>query len=486
MLLCEAYRIGLASLLAAGFVWASTPAARAGDPIDDALRDEAPKIMKFIKDHGYHTVGVLKFAVKKGTQAESLHAGTLNAKMAARIEHALILLNDPKAPIDILHDTSRAASVQSRAATYRNAQGRRGLFEHSYPVAWGTQTKKPDVLLTGEVLVSKDMKTITIVVQAFIARKPEAVEEVLRIKNVPTDRDVLASLGQSFVLSRRLKHKGARDLDQAAADDASKRDDTSANPLKDSDDPVKLDIFYDGTPVTIEADPANPGEVKVRSQKAKDPTEGQKVKFVITNKSSDTVGAVLAVNGKSTLFEEDLTSKAPGECTKWILAPGEAYTIEGFYMSDDGKQVRPFKVLSDDDSAKSDLAPDQKGLFTLYAFNTVTDASSASLNVSSQGGDLSRSPAGHPGKRSLAELQAALSATNGTASSHGRLVVEHTTHHAAKSRRVRQKGGRGLIVEDTTSSTGSNLNRMDKTFDPKPAMSLTIRYYAAAASTPAQ
>jgi hypothetical protein len=44
------------------------------------------------------------------------------------------------------------------------------------------------------------VKTLSIVVQAFSSRKPEAIEEVVRIKNVPTDRDVLASIGQSFVL----------------------------------------------------------------------------------------------------------------------------------------------------------------------------------------------------------------------------------------------------------------------------------------------
>ena len=374
----NSFKAGAALALSVALAGTLAPSAIA-DTIDAALRDEAPRIMKYIHSHGYHTVGVLKFAVRKGTRAESLDCGTLNAKMAARLEHALILLNDPSAPIDVLHDVGRAATAQSRGATFRNAQGRRGLFEHDYSVAWGSQKKKPDMFLTGEVLVNKDMKTLSIVVQAFNSRKPEAIEEVVRIKNVPTDRDVLASIGQSFVLSRRLGHKSARELDEAAADDASKRDGTSANPLKDSDDPVQLEIFYDGAPVALEADTSSPGEVRVGThQKAADPKEGQKVKFVVTNKSSDTVGVVLAVNGKSTLFLEDLTSKSPGECTKWILAPGEAYTIEGFYMSEDGKQVRAFKVLSDDESAKTDLSPDQKGVFTLFAFRPIAGGTSTS------------------------------------------------------------------------------------------------------------
>ena len=74
------------SLLLAGMLGALTASARAG-VIDDALREEAPKIMKYVKDHGYHTVGVLKFAVKKGNQPVSLNAGTLNTQIARSLEH---------------------------------------------------------------------------------------------------------------------------------------------------------------------------------------------------------------------------------------------------------------------------------------------------------------------------------------------------------------------------------------------------------------
>ena len=56
--------------------------------------------------------------------------------------------------LDILHDAGRGAA-QARGATLRNAPGRRGLFDHTYPVAWGSQKKKPDAFLTGEILVAK-------------------------------------------------------------------------------------------------------------------------------------------------------------------------------------------------------------------------------------------------------------------------------------------------------------------------------------------
>jgi hypothetical protein len=459
-------------------IGARFPSATRADSIDAILLQEAPRVMKYLKDHHYGTVGVLRFVVKKGAQPASLNAGTLNAMMAARVEHALILLNDPARPIDVIHDASRFAAAQSRSATLRNAQGHHGLFEHAYPLAWGAQKKRPDAFLTGEVLVEKTMKTLTIVIQAFDAKKPETIEEVLRVRNVPTDRNVLASIGQSFVLSRRLGHRSARDLDAAAADDASKRDETGANPLQDGDGPVKLEIFYDRTPVTLEADAGSPGEVQVQSRKAADPKQGQKVKFVVSNVSKDTVGVVLAVNGKSTLFLDDLTSKSPGQCTKWILAPGESYTIEGFYMTEDGKDVRAFKVLSDEESAKANLPPAQKGVYSLFVFRPVAagTGTATALNITAEGGELSQSPQLDPGTHSLAETQAGLQASNHTRSLNGRLVAERPRRPTSPARHATQKGGRGLVVEDTQGSAGSHLNRVKTQFDPQPAMALSIRY----------
>jgi hypothetical protein len=93
--------------------------------------------MKYLRAHSYLTVGVLKFTIKKGDKAASLTAGSLNTKMATSLENALILLNDDKhKPINIIHDASRSAAGQSRGATFRNAHGRRGLFEHTYALAW--------------------------------------------------------------------------------------------------------------------------------------------------------------------------------------------------------------------------------------------------------------------------------------------------------------------------------------------------------------
>jgi hypothetical protein len=481
----ERFTIGFVSLLMAAFA-GMAPARAQADVIDDALREEAPKIMKYIKDHGYHTVGVLKFVVKKGNQPVSLNAGTLNTKIARSLEHALILLNDPSKPIDIIKDASKAAAGQSRSATFRSPKGRRGLLDHTYPLAWGPQHKHPDAFLTGEVLVAKDMKTLTLVIAAFDRKKPDTLAEVLQVKNLPVNRDILAGIGQSFVLPRKLSHHGARDLDEAASTDAAANDKTGASPASDADDPVKLQIFYDDQLVNLDADPTSPGELKVRRNTAKDPKEGQKVKFVIANTTQDTVGVVLAIDGKSTLFAEDLANKQAGECTKWMLGPGQTYTIEGFYMSEDGKELHPFKVLSDDDSAKVDLAPEQKGVFSMFVFRPGGSTSnSESLNVSAADGELSQSPKTQPATSSLADVQAGIRAVTHTRAVNGRLVAEHVVRRPVSPRHVTQKGGRGLIVQDTQATSGGNLNRVDSKLDSQPAMSLFIRYWTAPATTTA-
>jgi len=462
--------------LVASILAFATSAARADDPINKALRPELPKILKYVKDHGYHTVGVLKFTVKKGNQSRILDAGTLNTSMALRLENALAMLIDENTTIDVIHEASQTAAAHNHGATFKTAQGRSDLFDIAYPIVWDSPRKTPDIFLTGEFLVDKDMKQSTIVIQEFDRRQPEAVHEVLRITNVPTDRDVLVGIGQSFVLSQPLQPQGPEDIDVAAASDASRRDENRSNPLQDSDDPIKLEVFYNDTPVSLETDPNSPGELRVRRDKAVDPKEGQRVKFVVTNKTKETVGVVLAVNGKSTLFQEDLTTRSTGECTKWILGPGQSYTIRGFYMSEDGKALRPFKVLSDEESAEVELAPEQKGVFSLFVFR---GESSVAMDISTEGGDLGRSLKMKPGVHGRAEVQASLRTATHTRVSNGRLLAEHVTRHPVPIRRAPQKGGRGLVVEDSSRAPGSSLNRVDARLDPQPSMSLFIRYYTA-------
>src|SRR5262249_21143953 len=155
-------------------------------------------------------------------------------------------------------------------------------------VAWGNDKRKPDVLLTGEVQLGKDMKSVGVVIRAFDQKHPDKMEDVVRLSGIKTDRDILAGAGQSFVVPRKLG--GA--LDEGAAEDAARRDENPKdNPLQSPEDPIKFEVIYDGQPVTLEPDQASPGELKARSSKtAQDAREGQKVNFKVTNTSKDKIG----------------------------------------------------------------------------------------------------------------------------------------------------------------------------------------------------
>ena len=128
------------------------------------------------------------------------------------------------------------------------------------------------------------------------------------------------------------------------------------------------DPLHDDQPVTLESDTTNPGELKVRHNKTGDPKEGQKVKFVISNTTKDTVGVVLAIDGKSTLFAEDLTSKQPGECTKWILARASRTRSKGSTRARTAKRSTRSKCYPTTNPPRSSLPRIKKGCFPCSCF----------------------------------------------------------------------------------------------------------------------
>ena len=148
-------------------MWAS-PVESWGQAIETAVRGEAPRVMQYVKDHHYGTVGVLKFAIKKGDHPAVLDAG--HRSMPRWPRGSSTRVGYPERPIhqiDIIHDAGASAASRKHAATYRNAAGRRALFEQEYALAWGDQNKRPDAFLTSEVIVAKDMKTMEVIVQLF-------------------------------------------------------------------------------------------------------------------------------------------------------------------------------------------------------------------------------------------------------------------------------------------------------------------------------
>lgn len=472
---CKAPSLWLAAGVLLLCVSGSAAAPPHADSLDERLLAEMPKVVKYLNEHQYHSVGVLKFSVKKGHQAASYNVGTLNTKMALRLEHALVMANDSRHPITILQDPT-AEAAKSRGLTLGTAKGRRALLDHAYPVAWGNKHQKPDALLTGEVALDGNMRQATITIKAFEHRHPERMETVATIKNLKADRELLASAGQSFVVPRRLA--GARGLeegaaDDAAADDAANRDKSGSNPLKSADDPIKLEILYDGQPVALVADDSSPGELKARRSKTQaDVREGQAVGFKITNTSQSKIGVVLAINGRNTLFQEDLTQRNAGECSKWILDPGETYAVNGFYMSNDGKSVFPFRVLSDEESAKVEMAPEHKGVYSLYVFSEGTGSAETAQNI-----ELARKIRAK--SNSASEAKENLKRGLHVKEVNGRLVRDSSATSARPAtRHAKNPSGRGLVVAGNEAGTGSQLKELQVKFNPEPIMTVFVRYYA--------
>jgi len=137
----DARRLGrvLVATIILGLTGPSTaqpPAAPAAEPetIDRALLKHAPEILRDLRSHGYKNVGVLKFRVQKEDGPISDRIGLINQSLADRLEIALILADELRAPLGIIHDASAVAATLP-AANHLKPEGRRALFGAMYPLA---------------------------------------------------------------------------------------------------------------------------------------------------------------------------------------------------------------------------------------------------------------------------------------------------------------------------------------------------------------
>src|SRR5262249_22818055 len=142
-----------------------SPGVRA-ETLDGALLRLAPRVMRYLKDHGHQNVGVLKFRIKKDAEPASDQVGPLNLNLATRLEIALVLADDLEKPVGIIHDASAVAATIP-GANHLTQPGRHALFTARYPLAWGDQQVEPDSFLTGDVTVSPDLRALTVSVLAF-------------------------------------------------------------------------------------------------------------------------------------------------------------------------------------------------------------------------------------------------------------------------------------------------------------------------------
>jgi hypothetical protein len=346
----------LAGLIAPALVLASALAApapaRAG-ALERELLNQAPDILKYLRDHRYQKVGVLKFRVQKDGRSTD-NAGPLNLNFASRLETALLLKYDMDADRDLtlLHDAS-ATAAKVPGANHLTPEGRACLFKAEYRALWGKQKMVgADAFLTGRIDFSDDLKTLTVAVCA-IGRDSQAQKVV--VFHAGSGMNTLVEAGESFNLRSFLTKKGTFEevqLDDTAADTAKEAKDGKAalSPLDSK--LVGLEIHY--VDRTTQADRVVTPQGQGEQLLVPEPTQGQDVSFVLKRNDKDPkarYGVVLMVNGVNTLFEERLP---PQRCTKWIIEPNSpAITIRGFQVN--SKTVEPFVVRSPAESKANEV-----------------------------------------------------------------------------------------------------------------------------------
>ena len=329
--------------------------AAAPETIDRALAKHASQISLALRTHSYRNVGVLRFRVKKGDGPISDRVGLLNQSLADRLEIALILANDVRDPIGIIHDAS-AVAAEIPGANLLEPAGRRAFFQAKYPLAWGRSRVSADAFLTGVVLLPADKKTMTVSIEAFDARD-NPVREVSRF-TASTDLPALVEAGESMMV------RGGFDNDEIRQPGRASQSRTE-HPLNDPSAPVALDVYYDNVRVPVDLR-QNPPIVR-------EPVEGQRIEFEVFKRRQDAAryGVVLLINGENSIEHE---RQSACECTKWLLGPGASRVRIRGYQTGKG-DAEAFRVLSKAESRSQVVRFGQDiGMITLVVFRELGPA----------------------------------------------------------------------------------------------------------------
>lgn len=441
----------------AGF--AAGSAASAADDLEKELLKAAPDIVAAIKTKGYQNVGVLKFRVKKGNQAPSDRVGTLNMRLAEKLELALILATKVKDPVGVVRNASTTAATIP-GANHLTVEGRQKLFNGEYPLAWGNSKVVPDAFLTGVAVITSDLRSMTVAVMMF-DKSGQELEKLTQFEAKPDLEDLLDS-GESFTVrgvfdsgslqmsEDARKEKATQEAVQVSltvqkeTEKQSKPVTSTEHPLspKSTAAPISFEVWYDNVPQQI--------EFRDGAAFIKEPTESQKVILVVKRKGPGTqrLGVVLKVNGINTLYKQ----KSPdAQCAPWILEPRlTEFGIRGYQIDKD--VVEPFRVLSQAESKAKELDYGEfVGTVSVSVFKEQTVTPKPTPRI--EGID----------DEDFAVL------TRGT------FPKKTPNNLAAMKAQLGQLATRGLIVEGEKEA--GKIDIAPFTADPVPIMSATLRYY---------
>lgn len=474
-----------------------SPAVARADKLDLKLNEETPKVIKYLKSHGYKNVGVLHFRSQKSTEkAPRFDAGLINGNMAERLENLLVMhdgqAKNPEQPAyGVIHNASATARKEKVGAWYTNETERKKLFKVEYPLAWGDKKVKADAFLTGKVSISEDLKTTRVTIECFDARAPEKIVKVESF-TCDTDRNVVREFNlpytltkaQHQTLARGLKSAKSRDQGQQAqqkvddvvlqqAHQQQKQGNKPQNKPGTQDGPattqtiggIALKITASGKEFTPAANSSQQGFYQMEC-----PPRDTEIVMSLTNTTEKELGVVLKVAGFSTVGEQ---KEAPEQCRKWLVppmsqAPKNVYHIKGFYTGDKFDALKKFVVMSKDE-AKQALQNGQQleniDLIEVYVFGTNPPVTGDPMTISR--GVNARGLRGDAAKKSRSSFQ----------------TLKHDLLKAGRFTKARGRDGDEVIVPDKDTSTVPPPNEKDFP-NPVEVKNLKIRIRPAGQSTP--
>jgi hypothetical protein len=395
-------------LIALALLLSTSPRSVKGEPdnIDVILLKNVPLLVQQLKEAGIRNFGVLPFRLKAHSDVERTAGALIQTNLAARTEQVIAYVRDVDDPVNVVFNMLGQARQQDPQAAYDSEDriARILSFEYAFPVEEMAKTTL-DGFVTGSIEVSEDWKQTTLHFEYYSAKSKMTGRSLPIV--FPTDRKMLLQLGRGFSLtaagwnarglgvqSRNIFAKLAEDeqyqksqgQSAGSADSAARvGTDIAGNPWAKF--PVTLAIKYDGQSQDIKWDTY----ASSFNFTLADPKPKQRVTFEIKNNMSEKLAVVLAINGKSLIYNQNAND--PDSCSKFVLEGGKTYSIPGVYQ-EGLKSFQP--LLGFDDTATPDLVKrfpaDAAGLIHVIVYREVSAEDPGRITHFVSDGDKATSP----------------------------------------------------------------------------------------------
>ena len=366
-----------------GLVVAAFAMPARADGVDLLFMRNAETIAGKVRALQSKRVAVLKFAVKVGDGPARFDAGLANAKLAQKLENALLLARTDDDPMLLTGAAAKAKDLPADT-TWQTPEGRAALAHmKGLPLAWDAkQQLSPDLFVSGELAFPKDAAGARLTLYAFTKADPAKLLTIYETREspdappaLPSDRNLMSLAGMSFSLDHPAANRIDGDkfaMQQVVA--GLKGENAFAKAVQNS--PIQLTILArgkgaptsDDRAMIPETDPKAPGGGRIAT-----PREGDQLTLRLKNAHpTKRFAVVLAVNGKNTNAtskNHELNSLDAKEQKMWVLDPKEEITLRGF-STDAAGGYDPFTVL--DDATSEKLFPLMgelyRGLITMHVF----------------------------------------------------------------------------------------------------------------------